>query len=229
MGSLDFIGNIVTGGFDFVGRIAGGIGEGMTDFGSSFFPAPQRQTPITISQQTPVVNLGKSYRPTAPEMPSAIETAAQAARDWLDSPYEAQYGPSQVMLASIDDPNPSPIDVLFGHIGEIGSQIGDQLPDLLLRKWGILPEPQPQNSQGDIIYQVYPDPNLPQPATQPATQAGQPKGTYDLGFLTDWLKIPAATIPTPTAAQVKTVAGISVKTIALIGVGAIIFFGLKKL
>ena len=233
MGALDFIGNIVTGGFDIVGNIGGAVGSGLEKFSSGFFPSPQRQTPITTSQQSPVTHSWTSYRPTSAQPASVLETAAQAALNWIDSPYENQFGPSQVMQQTINEPNlgsivMNPIESLWNTAGKIGAQISDQLPDLLLRKWGLLPEPQQQNSQGDVVYHVYPDPNLPQPNTVPAGQAGQPKGTYDLGFLMDWLKVPAANIPVPSAAQVQQAAGISAKTIALIAVIAALYFAFKK-
>ncbi len=231
---FEFFGSIVEGGFDIVENMTGAIGSGLERFSSGFFPSPQRQTPITISQQMPVVNTGLSYRPTSPQPMSALETAAQAAVDWMDSPYEAQYGPSEVMQQAVNEPvgmlTPwtDTIDSLWGAATGVFSEINDQLPDILMQRWGLLPEPQVQNTAGDTIYHVYSDPNL-SPDTTPAATAGQPQGTYNLGFLTDWLKIPAATIPTPTAAQVRQVAGISVQALVLIGVGLLIFLAGKKL
>lgn len=228
---LDFLGSIVEGGFDIVENITTGVGEGFERFSSGFFPSPQRQTPITISQQAPVVNTGKSYRPTSAEPQSALETAAQAAVDWMDSPYEEQYGPSEMDQRRSEnwlDPWGDMLGDIVGAAGETFTKINEQLPEILMRKWGVIPEQQHQNTQGEIVYQVYTDPNAI-PATVSANQAGQPKGTFNLGFLTDWLKIPAAPIPTPTAAQVKQVAGISVQTIALVAVAALIFIGLKKI
>jgi len=231
---FEFFGSIVEGGFDIVGNITNTIGSGLERFSSGFFPSPQRQTPITISQQAPVVNTGLSYRPTSPEPMSALETAAQAAVDWMDSPYEEQYGPSQPDIDIAGPPVPwdlpfrNTIEGLWGAATGVFSEISDQLPDILMRKWGVLPEAQVQNTAGDTIYQVYPDPNR-SPDTTPADTAGQPRGTYDLGFLTDWLKLPAANIPAPTAAQVRQVAGISVQTLVLIGLVLLIFLVGKKL
>jgi len=223
----DYLGSIVEGGFDIVGNMTRAIGGGLERFSSGFFPTPQRQTPITISQQAPVVNTGLSYRPTSPQPMSALETAAQAAVDWMDSPYEEQYGPSQASMEIAGPPVPwdlpwrNTVEGLWGAATGVLSQINDQLPDILMRKWGLLPDA----SAGDTVYHVYPDSNMAPPTT-PAPTAGQPQGTYDLGFLTDWLRLPAASIPAPAAGQV---AGISVGTIVLLGVVLLIFLAGKKL
>ena len=90
---FEFIGDIVGGGWDAVSNVVTGIGKGVSDFGSGFFPQPQRDK-VVSEIVAPVNTGGISYRDITPDAKSISETAAWAENFWLDSPYEAQYSPT---------------------------------------------------------------------------------------------------------------------------------------
>ena len=80
---FQFLGDIVSGGWDAIGNVAKAAGGAIEPFTSPFFPAPQKVT--TLSQITqPIESTGGTYRPTTTEMRSAFETLASGAQSWLD-------------------------------------------------------------------------------------------------------------------------------------------------
>lgn len=86
---FEFMGGLISGGWDAVENIVGGIGKGASGFVSGFFPTPQRER-IDLTLTKPAGGTGQTYRVTDPESPSMFETAAQAAQGWLGTPYEQQ-------------------------------------------------------------------------------------------------------------------------------------------
>jgi hypothetical protein len=66
---LEFVGNLVSGGWNALGNVVSGIGKGASSVVSSFFPASQKTT--TVSEiAMPRENQGLSYRPVQTDFPS---------------------------------------------------------------------------------------------------------------------------------------------------------------
>lgn len=82
--------DLVSGGWDAVSNITAGIGKGASSLVGSFFPAAQRDTIKSETVQA-AGGAGQTYRPTAPEGQSWIETMQYAEQQWIGSPYEAQF------------------------------------------------------------------------------------------------------------------------------------------
>lgn len=81
---------LVSGGWNALTNITSGIGKGISQIGSTFFPAPQR-TVIKSEITKAAGSTGMTYRPTAVDAPSTWETMQQAAMGWEGSPYAEQF------------------------------------------------------------------------------------------------------------------------------------------
>ncbi len=110
---FEFIGDIVGGGWDAVSNVVTGIGKGVSDFGSGFFPQPQRDK-VVSEIVAPVNTRGISYRDITPDARSIQETAAWAEKFWLDSPYVGRCGPGDCKR----QPRPAPA---VNHLARSGS------------------------------------------------------------------------------------------------------------
>ncbi|RKY11475.1 MAG: hypothetical protein DRP65_04230, partial [Planctomycetota bacterium] len=203
-GILEGISSLAKAGFDTIDVMGKTVGSGLEGLYTSFFPSPQKISPIKAQSTQPVGFTGLSYRPTEPQHKASLETVAQAALDWIDSPYEEQYGPSQVMLERSNTKSDlwAPWDDFLGKVWEGATttfgEINKQLPEILMRKIGLIETPEIVNTAGTTEYHVYgvgDDPNRAAPATTPATTADQPKYSFNLGFLPEWLRMGAARVP----------------------------------
>lgn len=74
--------DLVSGGWDALNNIYAGIGNG-------FFPTEQRQTVKSETVQA-AGGTGQTFRPTAPENPSMVESKQWSLASWLGSPYQEE-------------------------------------------------------------------------------------------------------------------------------------------
>lgn len=226
---FEFVGNIVSGGWDAINNITTGVSNfGSNLFGgaSGFFPTAQKKEPLSSSLMQPTIFSQNNFRVTSPDAPSLRETAAWAYDNWFDSPYENQFGIHETVPAVSGwfDPWKGAVDTVWNAATGAFSNINDQLPNLLMQKLGLVPKAQPQNSQGAVVYQVPGSQNTnPAPATYPAGWFEQMAGLFGLGYPAAGAT-PAVPISPPTVAQK---AGISTGIIVLIG-GAIVLVMLAR-
>lgn len=87
---FEFLGGIVSGGWNALDNIITGIGKGASTLVSGFFPTPQRES-VVSEIAAPMGGTGLTYRPTQAEAQSIWQTQLMAAEQWLNSPYEQQY------------------------------------------------------------------------------------------------------------------------------------------
>lgn len=74
--------DLVGGGWDALDNITAGIGQ-------TIFPAQQRQTVKSETVES-AGGVGQTFRPTAPENMSMVETSQWRNQGWLDSPYQEE-------------------------------------------------------------------------------------------------------------------------------------------
>ncbi len=193
---FQFVTDTVTGIGNLVGSVTSGAGQA---FGS-FFPTPQKQVPITsqITRQV-ITDPSINYRPTAPDAPSLAETAKYAYNNWFGSPYQDQYGEVATTVRTAGE-TPGLLDPWSDAAGKLWeaatgafSKINTQLPEVLMQRWGLSGQPDPQNTGGEVVYQIWGSPEMA-PETVPAGQSGQPAGLFSLGF-PNWGAAPAVRIP----------------------------------
>lgn len=200
--------------------ILGNDNPAMTSTG--FFPAPQRQVPVQSQITLPAVSTG-SARALAPDAPSIAQTAAWAYKDWFNSPYEAQLAPTvkptvapapkwntnifpaenQNWFDRLADPWKKSASNLFSSSGQALLNTWDNLPNLLLKKVGLIPETQTVNTAGTKEVHVYQtESKSPQPAI-----SEQPTGLFNLGYLTGQQAQAASAKPAAPAAPTVQRAG----------------------
>ena len=212
---FQFVSDVVAGGWNAVNNIVTSAGQTLSNVGG-FFPTPQKQTPIKTQITQPVIsNPNINFRPVAADAPSLKETADWAYNNWFNSPYEDQYsvGASKVTPGFLD-----PWANAAGKVWESAtgafSQINDQLPTILMEKWGLIPAAEGQNTQGDVTYHVYDTPDRT-PATHADGQPAQPAGLFSLGF-PQWGSAPVVRIP--GTQQTISSGTLIIAAIALIGI-----------
>ena len=167
---------------------------------SGFFPAPQQLQPIRSEIAQPAVSLGVP-RLTAPDAPSLAESAAWAYNDWFNSPYEAQYAAAaQSVEPSFFERVAAPFERTFSGLAtgteEAFWAASEQLPDLLLRRIGLLPEAQVVNTRGGVEYHIYGKPSM-SPVTVPGVIQEQARGLFNMGYEDD---VQARVVPIPRPA-----------------------------
>ncbi len=169
---------------------------------SGFFPTPQQLQPIRSEITQPAVSMGVP-RLTASDAPSLAESAAWAYNDWFNSPYEAQYAPgAQSVEPSFLDRLAAPFERTFTGLAtateEAFWEASEQLPGLLLRKVGLLPETQVVNTRGDTEVHLYQTPSMSR-ATVPGLIQEQPRGLFNMGY-DDQVPARVVRIPPPATA-----------------------------
>lgn len=87
--ALTMAADLVGGGWDAVSNVVAGIGKGAESVWGAVFPAQQRETVKSETVQA-AGGTGQTFRPTAPENPSMIETQKWSAQGWLGSPYQEE-------------------------------------------------------------------------------------------------------------------------------------------
>jgi len=134
---FEFVGSTVQGGWNAISNIASGIGRGASSFVSGFFPTPQQPGPIRSNIVAAAEGTGTTSRLTVPENPSMLETMAQNAQNWMNSPYEEQFSkPSDYyaetyktdalgrkVLEMSTEPSTGPIQTLVGALRWGTSQV----------------------------------------------------------------------------------------------------------
>lgn len=184
---------------------------------SGFFPSPQVYTPIRSEIAQPAVSLGVP-RPLASDAPSLAQTAAWYYNNWFDSPYEAELARPAVVVPTRATPAPPPAAArpaeagLFGTVakpwtdalggllgigGQVLQQANEQLPNLLLDKWGLGRNSQVVNTRGDIETNVQTKPPMGL-ATVPGLKQGQPQSLFNIGY---GPQQPVQTVPIADAGQ----------------------------
>lgn len=81
--------DLVGGGWNAVNNIIAGIGKGAETVIGAVFPAQQREK-VKSETVEAAGGTGQTFRPTAPENQSMIETAQWYAQGWRDSPYQQE-------------------------------------------------------------------------------------------------------------------------------------------
>jgi len=84
---FEFVGNIVSGGWNALANITSGVGKGMSSIGSAFFPAPQKTTVISETVQA-ANSSGQTYRPVSPEFQSLLDENIGLINEWRDQPQQ---------------------------------------------------------------------------------------------------------------------------------------------
>lgn len=84
---FEFVGNVVQGGWDALSNVVSTVGKGASYLTSAFFPTPQ-STPIKSNIVAPAGGAGTTYRVTAPQNQSMIDTNYWADQGWLNSPWQ---------------------------------------------------------------------------------------------------------------------------------------------
>jgi len=241
---LGFIGETIQGGWNAVGNIISGIGTGIGDFTSSFFPQPQAK--ILTSQITqPAGGTGQTYRPTIKENQSMLETMDMAANNWLDSMYEAQFAPA---ATGYDTQTRTWTDNLADFFGGAKSVLGQAreirtLVDEVAYDWGLSDRrpisagPQEVgNSPGNVIYQNRSEDDrasvieigkgiLSGVGSMLSGFADQVKGLFSLGYESPTGAQPVFSIKHEVEPTAKLSTGLIIGAVAL---GAILLFGRKK-
>ena len=217
---FQFVSDTVAGGWNAVSNIAASVSRGASQTFSSFFPTAQKQTPIRTQITQPVIsNPNINYRPTAADAPSLAETAKFAYENWLGSPYEDQYGAVKSTLDVAGEaqglfaPWKSAAADLWNAATGAFSKINDQLPNVIMERWGLVPVADQQNTQGEVVYQVWGSPDMT-PATHTNGQPAQPAGLFSLGF-PQWGSAPVVRIP--GTQQTISTGTLGIAAIALIG------------
>ncbi len=217
---FQFVSDTVAGGWNAVSNIAASVSSGASQAFGSFFPTPQIQTPIRTQITQPVIsNPNINYRPTAADAPSLAETARFAYENWLGSPYEDQYGAPAGEAQGLFAPWKSAAADLWNAATGAFSKINEQLPDVIMERWGLKPAADPQNTEGEVIYQVWGSPDMT-PATHINGQPAQPAGLFSLGF-PQWGSAPVVRIP-------GTQQTISTGTLGIAAIALIALFILTK-
>jgi len=212
---FQFVSDTIAGGWNAVSNIGQSLSGGAGQAFGNFFPTPQIQTPITAQITQPVIsNPLINYRPTSTDALSLSETAQYAYDNWLGSPFEDQYGVNKVAPSGIFDPWGDAVANLWNAATGAFSKINDQLPTIMMQKWGLIPTPDPQNSQNEVVYQVLGSPS-PTPDTHAAGEQAQPAGLFSLGF-PQWGSAPV--VPIPGTNQTLSVGTLSIVAVALIGI-----------
>lgn len=81
--------DLVSGGWDALSNVIASIGKGAETVIGSVFPAQQRTT-VKSETVEAAGGTGQTYRPTAPENPSMIETQKWSSAGWWGSPYQEE-------------------------------------------------------------------------------------------------------------------------------------------
>ena len=79
--------DLVSGGWNALSNVIASIGKGAETVIGSVFPAQQRQT-VKSETVEAAGGTGQTFRPTAPENPSMIESKEWSLAGWLGSPYQ---------------------------------------------------------------------------------------------------------------------------------------------
>lgn len=193
---------------------------------SGFYPTPQRSTIKSESLQA-MGGSGTTYRQTAPQNQSVLESVGYALTGWLGSPYEKQYSvtsktaESQALAALVETKKPGPIDEGLDWALDTTKKIAtvwDQLSGLFGKKREVIKEtPRAGSPEGKNVQNVNDAGNRSADTTQRIlTQAGeiinQVKGLFGLGY--------PQTEPQPTAGvqtELGGLAGLSIGTLAIAG------------
>ncbi len=179
--------------FGAIGNVWTGVTNTVGSTFSGFFPTPQTREPIRTEIAQPAISLGVP-RVTYGDAPSLAETAEWARNNWMDSPYEAQFAPNLRAADPITTPWEKAIGNIWTGLGNTFVQVNERLPEILMRKIGIIPESQPVNSAGG--WEIHTQTPAPSGInTTPAPAGQQPGGYFNLGFLPDWMKAPVVPIP----------------------------------
>ena len=175
-----FISDTISGGWNAVQNVIQGVGQGVSTYLPGFFPQSQRVEPIRTQIQQAAPSAGIA-RATMPEAPSIRETAEWAYNNWMNSPFEYQFSEPVPEPTNLLSPWTQAIDKVWKSATGSFVAINEQLPEYLMRKWGIIETPEPQNTQGDVVYHVHDRPSTA-PDTQQTGAQGQPPGSFNLGF-----------------------------------------------
>jgi len=216
-----FVSDTIAGGWNAVSNVVESTGQGISQTFSTFFPSPQKHVPIRSQIALPVIsNPNLNYRPTAPEAPSIRQTAEWAYNNWLGSPYEDQFGTTQATLDAVNE-RPGFFDPWKNAAGDLWksatgafSKINNQLPEILMQKWGLIPTADRQNTQGDVVYHVYGEPDRTAETYIDGQQA-QPAGLFSLGFPQ---RGAAPVVRIPGTQQTISTGTLAIAAIALIGI-----------
>jgi len=87
--ALTMAADLVSGGWNAVSNIIAGIGKGAGTVIGAVFPAQQRQTVKSETVQA-AGGTGQTYRPTAQENQSMVESKQWSLSGWLGSPYQEE-------------------------------------------------------------------------------------------------------------------------------------------
>jgi len=87
--ALQMAADLVSGGWGAVSNIIAGIGKGAETVIGAVFPAQQRQT-VKSETVEAAGGTGQTYRPTAPENQSMIESNKWSLAGWFGSPYQEE-------------------------------------------------------------------------------------------------------------------------------------------
>jgi len=193
---------------------------------SGFYPTPQRNTIKSESLQA-MGGSGTTYRQTAPQNQSVLESVGYALAGWLGSPYEKQYSvtsktaESQSLAALVETKKPGPIDEGLDWALNTTKKIGtlwDQLSGLFGKKREVIKEtPRAGSPEGKDVQNVNDTGNRSADVDKVMTYAGQiinqVKGLFGLGY--------PQTTPQPAAGiqtELGGLAGLSVTSLLIIGV-----------
>lgn len=81
--------DLFTGGWDALDNVIASIGKGSETVYGSVFPAQQRET-VKSETVEAAGGAGQTFRPTAPENPSMVESKKWSLAGWLGSPYQEE-------------------------------------------------------------------------------------------------------------------------------------------
>jgi len=192
---------------------------------SGFYPTPQRKTIKSETMQA-MGGSGTTYRETAPENQSWLESVGYALKGWIGSPYEKQYSvtsktaESQSLAASVESKKPAPIDEGLDWALDTTKKIGtlwDQLSGLFGKKREVIKEtPRAGSPEGKDVQNVNDTGNRSADVDKVTTYAGQiisqVKGLFGLAF-PQMEAQPAAGVQT----ELGGLAGLPMSTLIIIG------------
>ena len=166
-GPLEWAGDVVAGGWNAIGNITAGLGKGAEALISPFFPSPQKSGPTVSETVAAAGGAGDTFRRTAVENQSMVETNQWRDFNWVTSPYAANFAPTTKVeqsrrmdaMVSVQQTPFKPVETIFDVIGAgVGTATKVRtVVDEFMEIWGLKPrEPISEgpkevgNSRGDV-------------------------------------------------------------------------------
>lgn len=213
--------DLVSGAWNALDNVLNSLNVGLQS--SGFYPTPQRSTIKSESLQA-MGGSGTTYRQTAPQNQSVLESIGYALEGWLGSPYEAQYSKSaktaesQSLAALVETKKPGPIEEGLDWALDTTKKIGtlwDQLSGLFGKKREVIVEkPRAGSPEGKNVQNVDDTGNRSADVDKVFAYAGQiidqVKGLFGLGY-PQTTSQPAAGVQT----ELGGLAGLSMGTLAI--------------